>query len=153
MMITSTHNPPITLHLLPRNDAGKCSEVSTLSRCRRRQGLRLAEPCVVADGAQVLEKVYQRAKELGVVSLDTEWQPELAAHEHNKVSLLQLGLGNDVFLLQLLHLSGPPPPVLHTLLADPHIVKVGCSIKTDVKVRLGLLKCLTVRELLAPQQA
>lgn len=83
---------------------------------------------------QVLELLYARAKETGVISLDSEWQPEYAAHEHNKIALLQLGIRDDVFLLQLVHMSQPLPEVLGRLLSDPNVVKVGCSIKTDCKV-------------------
>lgn len=86
----------------------------------------------------MLELVYAHAKDTGVISMDTEWQPEYSSHEHNKVALLQLGIRNDVFLLQLVHMNQPLPEVLGRLLSDPNVVKVGCSIKTDCKVRIGV---------------
>lgn len=72
-----------------------------------------------------------KLKEHSVVGFDTETKPSFNKGVINKLSLVQLALPNEVFLLQI-HKTGFTDE-LKAFFENKNILKVGVSIKDDLK--------------------
>ncbi|MBQ8673987.1 MAG: 3'-5' exonuclease domain-containing protein 2 [Bacteroides sp.] len=68
-------------------------------------------------------------KQYPLLGIDTETRPSFTKWQNHQVALLQVATPEECFLFRL-NLMGIPLPVL-LLLENPHITKVGLSLKDD----------------------
>ena len=77
------------------------------------------------------QEAAQRMKEAGMVGIDTETKPTFKKGVTHKVALLQLGLEDTVYMVQLIHVGLLKP--IAAILNDPKIIKVGIGTRDDVR--------------------
>ncbi|MDD3107944.1 MAG: 3'-5' exonuclease domain-containing protein 2 [Alistipes sp.] len=87
---------------------------------------------VVVDTPEAVAEACRFLQAFAVVGFDTETRPSFTKGIQNKVSLLQLSAGDRAYLFRL-HLIGLPAEV-RSLLAAPHIAKVGAAVTDDVRM-------------------
>lgn len=94
------------------------------------------EVIIVEDPAQVDHAVADLSNH-SCIGFDTETKPAFKKGEVNKVSLLQLGIDDRVYLFRLNRCGFQPS--LRRLLANPKIIKIGVGIRDDLRFlrRLG----------------
>ncbi|MDY3064024.1 MAG: 3'-5' exonuclease [Bacteroidaceae bacterium] len=77
------------------------------------------------------DKAVSYLQPFPVVGIDTETRPSFSKHESHKVCLLQISTPDTCFLFRL-NLTDIPDS-LANLLADPNQIKVGLSLKDDIR--------------------
>lgn len=77
------------------------------------------------------DKAVSYLQSFPVVGIDTETRPCFSKHESHKVCLLQISTPDTCFLFRL-NLTDIPDS-LANLLADPNQIKVGLSLKDDIR--------------------
>lgn len=85
------------------------------------------------------EQVKQAIAEISqykVVGFDTESKPAFQKGEYNPVSLLQIAVSDVVYLFRI-NMTGFTEELV-SLFSDPDILKVGISIRDDIKELLKL---------------
>lgn len=87
---------------------------------------------IVIQTEQEAEKAVAYLLTYPMVGLDTETRPSFKRGVINKVALLQVSTYDTCFLFRL-NMIGLCPPVLR-LLSHPTLVKVGLSLKDDIRM-------------------
>lgn len=88
-----------------------------------------------------------------LVGFDVEWRPNFSRNVDNPVAILQLSVGLDCLIFQLLH-APEIPQLLADFLRDPRHVFVGVGIDEDVEkllcdYGLGVANAVDLRPLAA----
>lgn len=97
---------------------------------------------VVVNNMMTLEKVCRVLKREPLLGLDTETRPNFKAGKQYKVSLIQISTPELTFLIRV-NLVGMPK-CLTDILEDGSILKIGLSLKDDIR-GLGELVKFTPR--------
>ncbi|KAL2251011.1 Werner Syndrome-like exonuclease [Sesamum indicum] len=67
-----------------------------------------------------------------IVGLDTEWRPSFVRGQEHDVAILQICVGQQCLIYQLLH-TDCIPASLHEFLADPQHTFYGVGVREDVR--------------------
>lgn len=92
---------------------------------------------VVVDTADALADACAELTKHSVIGFDTETRPSFTAGITNKVSLMQLSVGDVCYLVRLNRL--PLDKALIAILQNPNIKKVGAAVQNDIQ-RLNELR-------------
>jgi len=85
----------------------------------------------VIDDANDLRSAFRKIRKERFVGFDTETKPNFRKGESNRVSLVQIALSEEVFLVRINHTG------ITNMLADffesPDILKIGVALRDDIK--------------------
>lgn len=84
---------------------------------------------VVVDTVVLLKKAMAFLNQQRIVGIDTETRPVFTKGKKNKVALLQISNEDVCFLLRLNHVGFPNE--ISNFFKNPHITKIGLSLKDD----------------------
>ena len=87
---------------------------------------------IVIHSASDVEKAVRYLKGFPVLGIDTETRPSFAKGKTYEVALMQVSTEDTCFLFRL-NMIGMCPPVVR-LLSHPTLVKVGLSLKDDIRM-------------------
>lgn len=126
------------------------SNPATASTPEMRTELPLAQfpgRITLVDSIAKLDEELERICALPVIGLDTESRPSFRKGEYHPVSLLQLASEDSAWLIRINHTGFTTS--LRQLLSDPHVVKVGLSLKDDIHrlQQLGAFKAASMVEI------
>lgn len=85
---------------------------------------------VVVQGSNEAERAIEVLKSSPLLGIDTETKPAFRRGESHKVALLQL-CNEEICFLFRLNFTGLLP-CIESLLSNPHILKIGLSLKDDL---------------------
>eukprot|EP00931_Biecheleriopsis_adriatica_P020599 TRINITY_DN13716_c0_g1_i2.p1 TRINITY_DN13716_c0_g1~~TRINITY_DN13716_c0_g1_i2.p1 ORF type:complete len:376 (+),score=78.49 TRINITY_DN13716_c0_g1_i2:69-1196(+) len=71
----------------------------------------------------------------GILGLDLEWLPDRNRSENNKVALVQLAIGDSVWLIRTCQISLPES--VRMILLDPNVVKLVASFDSKDRAKLA----------------
>lgn len=83
----------------------------------------------IAETPQEVEQAANYLKQFSLLGIDSETRPSFKKGKVNKIALLQVATQEEVFLFRL-NKTGLTLPLIE-LLENPHITKVGLSLKDD----------------------
>ncbi|MDR0954586.1 MAG: 3'-5' exonuclease domain-containing protein 2 [Rikenellaceae bacterium] len=86
---------------------------------------------VVVDDLPTMEQAAQALSRCGVIGFDTETRPAFQKGKVNQMALVQLSSDDTAFLFRINKL--PLSSEMLAILGDERIVKVGASIRDDIK--------------------
>ncbi len=67
-----------------------------------------------------------------ILGFDTETRPNFSRHQHYKVSILQLGGANKIWVIRLIPLQNRLADI-YKVLENPNIVKAGLAVQGDIR--------------------
>ena len=85
---------------------------------------------VIEDGNK-LRAAFQKIRKHKFVGFDTETKPNFKKGESNQVSLVQLALPDEVFLIRINH-TGITDTLVH-FFESADILKIGVALRDDIK--------------------
>jgi len=91
-----------------------------------------AGPVVVIQSKTEARRAVKALSEEPLIGIDTETRPSFRRNEHHKVALLQLATLNGPCYLFRLNMIGLLPEII-SLLSSRHTLKVGLSLKDDLR--------------------
>lgn len=92
----------------------------------------------VISSLKSIPPAINRLKNYSVIGFDTETKPSFKKGKTNKVSLIQLAVQDEVFLFRI-NKTGLAPELIE-LFKNSNIVKVGVSIRDDLKKLIHIKK-------------
>lgn len=85
----------------------------------------------VVDTPEALEEVVPLLRREPVLGFDTETKPSFNKGEHHDTAIIQLATATDAYLIRIKLLG--IAPALRKLFEQPQVLKVGISIRDDLK--------------------
>ena len=86
----------------------------------------------VVEGVEEARRAIEVLRQHKVLGIDTETRPSFRKGRTNKVSLVQLSTHTDCYLFRVNKIGLIEE--LRDLLADPHLLKIGISLRDDFSV-------------------
>ena len=85
----------------------------------------------VVEDPSAMDEIMDRLINWDVIGFDTETRPTFRKGKMNKVSLLQLSVDHEVYLIRIRKTGFPDK--LKEIFENPEIVKTGVAIRDDIK--------------------